>query len=59
MQTFFYCLLLQHGCNAQTLYTDTVKFNKEYLSLKLTTNSNKTSPGSLVHRQENIITLWK
>ena len=38
MQILFYCLLLQHGCNAQTLYTDTVMFNKEYLSLKLTTN---------------------
>ena len=35
MQILFYCLLLQHGCNAQTLYTDTVT---EYLSLKLTTN---------------------
>ena len=35
----FYCLLLQHGCNAQTLYTDTVVFNEEYLNLKLTTNS--------------------
>ena len=38
MQTFF-CLLLQHGCNAQTLYTDTIVFNEEYLNLKLTTNS--------------------
>ena len=35
----FYCLLLQHGYNAQTLYTDTVVFNEEYLHLKLTTNS--------------------
>ena len=39
MQIFFYCLLLQHGSNAQTLYTDIVVFDEQYLSLKLTTNS--------------------
>ena len=39
MQILFNCLLLQHGSNAQTLYTEIVVFNEQYLSLKLTTNS--------------------